>query len=164
MDDDDHAQPEGLRQVFHQGHHFDLVGDVQRGQRLVQQQEAALLRQAHRQPDARAFAAGEGVDDLAGEVFGVGEAQGFGDGLAVGFAGAPEQAAPCVASHRHQFFGFEGGGRGQVLRQVGGLAGVAAGGVALDVPAVEQDAAGCGAVLAGEQFEQGGFARAVVAD
>ncbi len=78
------------------------------------------------QPDARAFAAGQGVDNLVGEFFRVRECESFGNRLFVRLAAAPEQAAPGIASHIDEFGGGQRGGCGQVLWQISHVFGVIA--------------------------------------
>ena len=48
--------------------HLDLVGDVEVGRRLVEQQQVGALREGHRDPHPLALAARQLVDRAVGEV------------------------------------------------------------------------------------------------
>ena len=63
---DDRGAATGV-EVGEQVEHLDLVGDVEVGRRLVEQQQVGALRQGHRDPDPLALPTGELVDDAVGE-------------------------------------------------------------------------------------------------
>ena len=76
--DDDGAAALGV-QPADQVEDVDLVGEVEVGRRLVEQQQVGALRERHRDPGALPLAAGERVDRPVGEVGHVRPGQRLGD-------------------------------------------------------------------------------------
>ncbi len=164
VDDYDDAEVELTAELPDQSQHLHLMGHVQRGQRLVEQDEAALLGQQHGQPDPSPLAAGEGIHQPICKTFGMGESNGSVDLTLILRPHPAKQAAPGIATHLHQLTPEQVLGARQMLGQIGHLTG--------ELPvapigqrfAIEQDLALTQGLLARQQLEQGGFARAVVAD
>ncbi|OCQ41253.1 hypothetical protein A6767_02105 [Aeromonas veronii] len=95
------------------------MGHIQRGQRLVQQDEAALLGQQHRQPDPAPLAAGEGIHQPIGKAFGMGKGDGPIDLTVILRPHPAQQAAPGIAAHLHQLPPEQILGARQMLGQIG---------------------------------------------
>ena len=70
-------------EVGEQVEHLDLVGHVEVGRRLVEQQQVGLLGQRHRDPHPLSLAPGELVHGAVGEAGGVGELERLRDRLVV---------------------------------------------------------------------------------
>ena len=161
---DDDAQPQGVAQVRDQLHHLDLMGDVQRRQRLVQQQIATALGQQHREPYTLTFATGEGIDLLVGEGFGVGQRDGALDGFFILGAGTAEQAVPRITAEGDQFAAGQRFGRRQVLGQVGHRPREFPAAELREWAIVQRQLATGRRVLARQQLEQCRLAGAIAAD
>ena len=65
-------RPSRSVEVDEQVEHVDLVGEVEVGRRLVEQQDVGVLGERHRDPHPLALAAGELVDRPVGELERVG--------------------------------------------------------------------------------------------
>ena len=144
--------------------HLDLVGDVEVGRGLVEQQQVGALREGHRDPHPLALAAGELVDDAVGEPEGVGEGERLGDRLVVGAGPAAEGSVVRVAAAADQVGDGHALGRDGVLRQQPQRAGDLLGRQPVDRLAVEQHRARARPEQAGEPAQQRGLAARVGAD
>jgi hypothetical protein len=78
-----HHRAPGPSQVVDELEHLQLVAEVQRGGRLVQQHHLGLLGDDHRDPGPLALPAGEGVQRPVGELEQVRRGQRLGDGRGV---------------------------------------------------------------------------------
>ena len=85
MQHDDQG-PAGRVQAGAEVQQVQLVADVQESGGFVQQQDAGVLRQHQRQPDALALAAGQRLHRALGEFGQLGIGQRGVDGLRVGLA------------------------------------------------------------------------------
>ena len=63
---------------------FELVGDVEKGRRFVEQQQRSLLGERHRDPGALPLAAGELIDRAVAQVLHAGQVEGVVDRYLVG--------------------------------------------------------------------------------
>ena len=104
-------------EVGEQVEHLDLVGDVEEGRRLVEQQDVGLLRERHRDPHALALAARELVDRPIGEVGDAGRVERGGDGLVVVRAPAAEQPLVRMPPAPDEVGDDDALGRDRALRQ-----------------------------------------------
>ena len=147
---------------------FHLVGEVQVGGGLIQQQHFGFLGQGHRDPHALPLPAGEFVDVPPGEF------QRFGGGQRVlhralvlrraACRPGPEEALVRVAAAAHEVPDGDAVRRRGMLREQAQGARHFAGRTAVDVLAVQGDRAGGGLEQPGQAAEQGGFAAGVGAD
>ncbi|MNO69183.1 hypothetical protein D3C76_600330 [compost metagenome] len=164
MNDDDDPEVELATELPDEGEHLHLMSHVQGGQRLVQQDEAALLGQQHGEPDPAPLAAGEGIHQPVGKPLGMGQRYGLVDLAVIGLPHAAQQAAPGIAPHLHQLPAEQVLGARQMLGQIGHLTGEVPVAPLLQRLVIEQYLPIAQGLLACQQLEQGGFARAVVAD
>jgi hypothetical protein len=72
VQDHDHGRAARVVQIGQKIEHLDLVVDVEKSRRLVEQQDIRLLRQRHGDPDALALAARELIDRPFGKIEGLG--------------------------------------------------------------------------------------------
>ena len=151
-------------QIGAQVEHLDLVGDVEVGGRLVQQQDRRLLGQRHRQPHPLPLAAGQLVDRPVGQVGHLGRGQRLGDDLLVGAAPLSQQPLMRVPAAGHQIGDGDPVRRDRRLRQQPEPAGHLLGRVGGDGPAVQQDRPGGRGQHPGQRPQQGGLAARVGAD
>ncbi len=121
-----------------------LVGDVEVGGGLVEQEQRGLLRQHHGHPDALALAARELVDQPAGQLAHTGETHRVADGRLVADRPLPQQLLVRKAAACDQIGDGDAvrgeGTLGEQAQAPGDLLGVQA----RDVAAVEDDTAGRG--------------------
>ncbi|MNE31583.1 hypothetical protein D3C80_1251590 [compost metagenome] len=64
-----HRQAALMAQALDQRQHFNLMSNIQRRSRFIQQQTTAVLRDHHRQPGPLTFTAGEAVYQAVGKGF-----------------------------------------------------------------------------------------------
>ncbi len=143
---------------------LELVGDVEVGRGLVEQQQRGLLGEHHRDPHPLPLAAGQLVDAPRGEVFDVGGLHGLGDdGLVLGRP-LPQEALVRVAAAGDQVGDGDPVRRDRRLRQQAQALGDRPRGLGVDVAPVEQHPPGRGLQHARQGLEQGGLAAGVGAD
>ena len=134
----------GAVEVGQQVEHLDLVGDVEEGRRLVEQQDVGLLGQRHRDPDPLPLPAGQLVDGPVGELGRPGHGQRLGDGRVVGSGPPRQHPLVRVPAPADQVADDDALGRDRRLRQQPERAGDLLGRQPVQVLAVEQDLAGRG--------------------
>jgi hypothetical protein len=83
VQDGDDGRAAGAVEVDEQVEHLDLVGDVEVGGRLVEQEHVGVLRERHGDPDPLALAARQLVDPSSGELEAARHLEGAGDGALV---------------------------------------------------------------------------------
>ena len=98
--DDRRAMPSA--QVTQQVEHVDLVGDVEEGGRLVEQDDIGLLREGQGDPDPLPLTAGQLLDVPVGELDRAGGAHGSRDGGVVLVGPPAHQGVVRVATAAHQ--------------------------------------------------------------
>ncbi len=135
---------------------------VERGGRLVEQQDVALLRERARERDARLLAAGQRGERARREVRDVGVGHGpRDDGVVLGRAG---RAAPRVATHGHDVERTERERHARLLQHDRASPREVDERLPPQVDAVEQHASRVGPGVARQHREQGRLARAVGPD
>ncbi|CAM2159701.1 hypothetical protein PT2222_60115 [Paraburkholderia tropica] len=161
----DHDRERALvGQRAQQAQHLDLMRDVERGSRLVEQQTGRGLRHQHREPDALTLAAREVIGELRGETRGVGEAQRLVDMRVIVGAQAAERAVPRIAAQRDQLAHGHVGRGGRILRQIRDLPREFARGPVAQRRAAQTQRPARARLLAREQLDQRALARAVMTD
>ena len=142
-------------EVDEQVEHLDLVGEVEVGGRLVEQQQVGALGQRHGDPHALALAAGQLVDRPVGQVERAGGAIASVDDRLVVGGPLPEPLLVRVAAAGDQVGDGDALGRDRRLRQDAEPGGDLPGGQAVDrspssstVPALAASAAGRGPAAA----------------
>ena len=73
-------------EFVHQIQDIDRVGEIEVGGGLVEEQQIGFLGEGQRDPDALSLTARQGVEGAVGEIGGVRQFQGTGDGCVVLFA------------------------------------------------------------------------------
>lgn len=121
---------------------LDLVGDVEEGRRLVEQQDRRFLRQHHGDPDALALAAGQFVHQPVGEIGDAHRRHRRPDRLLVRPRPLPQEGLVRIAPAADQIGDADAVGRRRALRQQAEPARDLAGGQRGNLPAVEHDAPG----------------------
>ena len=124
MEYDDDAEIAFTGKLLDERQNFDLMGDIERRSRLIEQQAFGILRNQHRDPDPLALAAGQCIDQPVRKRLDMGQRHGFRDLVAVGVAKSAERAMPGIAAQRDQLLHQHAGGGRRLLRQIGNLAGV----------------------------------------
>ncbi|SOC36979.1 hypothetical protein SAMN05892877_103321 [Rhizobium subbaraonis] len=151
-------------EVARQGQDVELVADVERGDRLVQKQAIGVLRDQHGEPDALAFAARQRIHQPVCKRPDLGALDGLLDLGPVRRAETPQSAMPGIAAECYQRANEHSGRYRRVPGQIGKPAGEGAGAAIRQRLTLEADLAGRRLQLPADQFQQGGFARAVMAD
>ena len=98
VQDHHHGRAAAPVEVHQEVEDLDLVGDVEEGGRLVEEQQVGALGQGHGQPHPLPLAAGQLVDVAAGEVEGVGDGERLGHRALVLGRPAPERPLVRVAA------------------------------------------------------------------
>ena len=109
--------PRWAVEVGQQVEHVDLVGEVEVGRRLVEQQQVGLLRQGHGDPDPLALAAAHVLDAPVGQLGRARRGERVRHGLVVGGAPVPEPALVRVAAAADEVGHRDALGRDGGLRQ-----------------------------------------------
>ena len=148
-------------EVAQEGHHHVDLGGAQAGHHLVEQQELRFGRQRPRYFEALAVGQGEALGRLMTPVVQAEPLQDVGSGGACVAERRPavESADRDVLQHAQPLEGLhdlEGAADARVADEVGPEA--------RDLPAVQADGAGIGAVDAGDHVEDRGLAGAIGAD
>ena len=154
----------GAVQLADHVEHLELVGDVEIGGRLVQQQHLGALCERHGDPHPLALPSGELVEQTALELVGAGEGQRLGDRLLVLVAPLREQALVRVAAAGDQLAHGHPVGRERGLRQQAEPAGELLAAQGVDVGAVQQHRPLTGRQQARQAPQQSRLPRAVRAD
>ncbi len=156
--------PRAAVEVGEQVEHLDLVGDVEEGRRLVEQEDVGALRERHRDPHPLPLTAGELVDGAVGEVGSAGEIERLGDRRVV-LAGPPRQHLLVRAAAAGDEVGDDDPlGRDRRLREQPEQAGHLLRRALVQRLAVEHDLAGRRREEAGERAQQRRLAARVGAD
>src|SRR5215218_6953108 len=135
----------------------ELVGEVEIGGGLVEQQQVGLLGERHRDPCALALPAGQLVDEPPGEVAGGGGFERAREGGFVFAAPAPQEPLVGVAALGDELAHGERLRGDRALRQDRQAARDLAGAQRRDRPAVEQHVARLGTQQAPERTQERGF-------
>ena len=117
VEDHHDRRPALAVEIEHQVEHVDLVGDVEEGRRLVEEQDVGALGERHRDPHALTLSAGQLVHGPVGEVRAAGRAEGLRDGFVVGGAPPAEAALVRVAAAADEIRRDDPLGRDRRLRQ-----------------------------------------------
>lgn len=143
---------------------LDMVGDVEEGRRLAEQQDRGLLCQHHGDPDPLALAARELVDLAVGQRRRAGDPHRAGDCRGIRLGPLPEQTLMRIAPARHQIGGGDALGRRGALRQQSQPARDLARGELRNRLAVKQHMAGGRAQQPRQRPQQGGFTAGIGVD
>ena len=112
-----HDGPVGLLiELPHERHDLELVGDIQVGGRLVEQQDRCLLGENHRDPGPLPLSAGEMVDLMVAEVRHPGQFECVGDGEVVSLGRGLEKPLVRVAAAADEILDGDVAGRRCLLR------------------------------------------------
>ncbi len=95
-------RPRSFARTMDQRQHLDLMRDIKRRDRFVQQQAFGILSHQHREPDPLALAAGEGINQAIAERSNIGQCDRFGDLDAIDLTETAESAVPGITPKRHQ--------------------------------------------------------------
>ena len=140
---------------------LDLVGDVEIGRRLVEEQQLGLLGKGHRDPHALPLAAGELVHQALREVQGVGELECPGHGLLVRVRPPSQRTLVGMTPAADEVDHADAFGRDGVLRQQAEGAGHLARRQLGDRAPVQQHRAGGRSQEPGHAAQQRGLAACV---
>ena len=124
--------------------HLELMGDVEIGGGLVQQQHLRLLGESHGDPHPLALPAGELLEQPSLELVGAGGGERLGHGALILLAPLREQPLMGEAAAGHQLAHGDAVGGDRGLREQAEAAGELLPAQGVQVPAVQQDVAAAG--------------------
>ena len=143
---------------------FELVGHIEKGRRLIEEQNLGILREGHSDPSQLALAAGEFAQQPVGEMLDTSDRKRRFDASIILFRGDAEKTLTRKSTKRNQLADDEAVWRFGPLRKHGELPGDLPRGELMDCLAVEVHRPAFRPHQSGEAAQQGRFAGAVWTD